>query len=52
MGESIAIVSQNFRPSEVYFIAGMYYLALVTITTWLLNMLEKHFYIPGFGRAK
>jgi polar amino acid transport system permease protein len=52
MGKSIAIVSQTFRPSEVYFIAGLYYLALVSIAAWILNMLEKHFYIPGFGRAK
>ena len=52
MSQAYTLVSNTFRPSEVYFVAGLYYLAMVTIATWLLNLLERHFYIPGFGKAK
>ncbi len=50
MGEASSLVSMTFRPTEVYLFAGLYYLGLVSIATFILNKLEKHFDIPGFGR--
>ncbi|MDD6087878.1 MAG: amino acid ABC transporter permease [Desulfovibrionaceae bacterium] len=48
-GEAKILVSRTFSPTEVYFIAGLYYLLLVSAATWLLHRLEKRFEIPGFG---
>lgn len=50
-GEAKIVVSHTFRPTEVYLIAGIYYLFLVTIATWLLNKLEQALRIPGFGKS-
>ncbi len=49
MGEGKVVASVTFRFTEVFIVVGAYYLAMVTIATWILNRLEKHFYIPGFG---
>ena len=49
-GEAKILVSRSFRPTEVYLVAGVYYLVLVSAATWLLQRLEKKFAIPGFGR--
>ena len=51
-GEAKILVSRTFRPTEVYLIAGCYYLFLVTVATWIFNILERKLYIPGFGKAK
>lgn len=51
-GEAKILVSRSFRPTEVYFIAGLYYLALVTAASWGLNKLETKYAIPGFGKPK
>ena len=50
-GTAISLSDTFFRPMEVYFAAGLYYLFLVTLATWLLHCAEKSFTIPGFGRA-
>ena len=49
MGEGKAVASAYFRFTEVFLVIGLYYLVLVTIATWILNALEKHYHIPGFG---
>lgn len=49
-GEAKILVSRSFRPTEVYLVAGVYYLVLVSAATWLLQRLEKKFSIPGFGK--
>ncbi len=49
MGEGKVLASNTFRFTEVFIMVGAYYLAMVTIATWILNKLEKHFHIPGFG---
>lgn len=49
-GEAKILVSRSFRPTEVYIVAGMYYLALVSAATWVLQKLENRFAIPGFGK--
>ena len=46
-GEAKILVSRTFRPTEIYMVAGVYYLVLVSAATWLLHKLEKKFSIPG-----
>lgn len=49
-GEAKILVSRTFRPTEIYLAAGVYYLAMVSVATWILHRLEKRFAIPGFGK--
>lgn len=49
MGEGKVIASDTFRFSEVFFVVGLYYLAMVTVATWILQALERHYHVPGFG---
>ncbi len=49
MGEGKVVASNTFRFTEVFIVVGAYYLAMVSIATWILHKLEKHYYIPGFG---
>ena len=49
-GEAKVLVSRSFRPTEVYLVAGVYYLVLVSAATWILQKLERKFAIPGFGK--
>ncbi len=51
-GQARDIATTYFRFNESFFAAGLYYLALVTLATFVLNRLEDKFYIPGFGRQK
>ncbi len=51
MGEGKVVASNTFRFTEVFVVVGAYYLAMVTIATWILNRLEKRYHIPGFGSA-
>lgn len=50
-GEAKVLVSHSFRPTEVYFITGLYYLMLVSLATYVLNKLELKLHIPGFGKS-
>lgn len=49
MGEGKVIASDTFRFTEVFLVVGLYYLAMVTIATWILRALEDHYSVPGFG---
>lgn len=49
MGEGKVVASDTFRFTEVFFVVGLYYLAMVTLATWLLHCLERRYHIPGFG---
>ncbi len=49
MGEGKAVASNTFRFTEVFLVVGAYYLVLVTLATWILQKLEKHYHVPGFG---
>ena len=51
-GEAKIVVSRSFRPTEVYMVAGVYYLVLVSFATWGLHKLEQRFNIPGFGKGR
>jgi polar amino acid transport system permease protein len=51
-GEARAVATKTFRFTEAFMVVGMYYLALVTVATWILDKLEQRLYIPGFGRSK
>lgn len=48
-GHAKELTSRSFHYIEIYFAAGMYYLALTTLAAWLLRRLEKKTHIPGFG---
>ncbi len=50
-GEAKIIASRTFRPTEVYLIAGCYYLFLVSLATYLFAKLEKKLAIPGFNQV-
>lgn len=50
-GEAKVLVSRTFRPTEVYVVAACYYLFMVTLATWILNLLERKLTIPGFGKT-
>jgi len=49
MGEGKVIASDTFRFTEVFIAVGAYYLAMVTLATFVLRWLENHYHIPGFG---
>jgi polar amino acid transport system permease protein len=46
-GQARQVASLYFRHLECYFLAALYYLAMVTVATLLLNYLEKKFAVPG-----
>lgn len=48
-GEGKIVAAQTFRFTEVFFVVGIYYLALVTVATIILRQVEKRLAIPGFG---
>jgi polar amino acid transport system permease protein len=49
-GQARDVATTYFRFSESFFVAGLYYLALVSIASIALGKLEKKLYIPGFGK--
>ena len=51
-GTAKGLAVRTFHYTEIYFTAGMYYLALTTLASWLLHKIEKHTHIPGFGEIK
>lgn len=51
-GEAKVLASRTFRFTEVFLVVGAYYLFLVTVASWLLHRLERHFHIPGFGLSR
>lgn len=50
-GQSNHIASLYFRHMECYLLTAIYYLAMVTVATVLLNRLERLISLPGMGRA-
>lgn len=48
-GQGKIVAAQTFRFTEVFFLVGLYYLALVTVATLILRRVEKRLAIPGFG---
>lgn len=48
-GEARAIAAETFRFTEAFTVVACYYLALVTVATYLLHRLEKRLAVPGFG---
>ncbi|EHJ49442.1 polar amino acid ABC transporter, inner membrane subunit [Solidesulfovibrio carbinoliphilus subsp. oakridgensis] len=50
MGRSLA--KSSFRNTEVFVVVGLYYLALVTVATFVLRAVEKKLEIPGFEGKK
>jgi len=50
-GHGKMIATQTFRFAEVFLVVGAYYLAIVTVATFLLRKLEDRLRIPGFGHV-
>jgi polar amino acid transport system permease protein len=50
-GRSNSLASFYFRHLECYLLTAVYYLALVTLATFLLHWLEKRLSVPGLGRT-
>ncbi len=48
-GHAKELTARTFHYIEIYFTAGMYYLAMTTLAAFLLKFLEKKTHIPGFG---
>ena len=51
-GEANVLAGRTFHYIEVYLLVGCYYLAMTTVAGVILQRLEKHFAIPGFGVGK
>jgi len=49
-GAAFSVGSYYFRYTEAFFCAALFYLALVTLATWLFSRLERAWAVPGFGR--
>ncbi len=49
-GQARDVATTYFRFTESFFVAGIYYLSLVSLAGVALGMLEKKLFIPGFGR--
>ncbi len=45
-GQAKILVSRTFMPTEVYFITALYYLALVTLASYILKKAEEKLTIP------
>ena len=41
MGSGLSIAAGNFQQLDTYIIVGLYYLVLVLLFTYLVNLLEK-----------
>ncbi len=51
-GSAKELTARSFHYIEIYFTAGMYYLAMTSLAALLLKWLEKKTYVPGFGVQK
>lgn len=51
-GTANTIAKNTWRNIEVFCTVGVYYLALVTIATWMLRLCEDALSVPGFERHK
>lgn len=49
-GEAIGLASQEYKYTEVYLSLGAYYLALTSVATLALHIIERKTAIPGLGK--
>ncbi|MCL1915902.1 MAG: amino acid ABC transporter permease [Desulfovibrionaceae bacterium] len=49
-GEAKILASRTFRYTEIFMVAGLYYLCLTSLASLLLRKIEDRLRIPGFGR--
>jgi polar amino acid transport system permease protein len=47
-GEGKVLASHSFKYVEIFLLVGVFYLVMVSVASWLLHVLEKHFSLPGF----
>jgi polar amino acid transport system permease protein len=51
-GEAKILASHSFKYLEVFFTVGAFYLAMVSVASWILHRLEDRLTIPGFERRR
>ena len=51
-GHAKELTARSYHYIEIYFAAGMYYLAMTTLATVILKWLERRTAVPGFGAQK
>ncbi len=51
-GEAKILASHTFKYTEVYLTVGAFYLAMVSIASWILHIVENRFSIPGFEQHR
>ncbi|MGB2983464.1 MAG: amino acid ABC transporter permease [Candidatus Bipolaricaulia bacterium] len=51
MGLARHLASRNFRYFEVFVVVALFYLALVSIISFVLRMIERRVRVPGLGSA-
>lgn len=51
-GQAKELAARSFHYIEIFFTAGMYYLALTTLAALLLKWVEGRAYVPGFGQPR
>jgi polar amino acid transport system permease protein len=51
-GEAKILASHTFKYMEVFLMAGLFYLVLVSVASWVLRLLEERVRIPGFERHR
>lgn len=51
-GEAKILASHTFRYTEVFLMVGVFYLVLVSITSWFLRLLEDRMSLPGFEQHR
>ena len=49
-GAGKIVASRSFRYTPVFNVVGIIYLIMVTLASWLLSLLEKKLYIPGWSQ--
>ncbi|MDL2259360.1 amino acid ABC transporter permease [Deltaproteobacteria bacterium OttesenSCG-928-K17] len=49
-GAATSVANSTFRFTETFFVAGLYYLALVTLATWIFHRVEKSWSVSGAAR--
>ena len=49
-GAGKIVASRSFRYTLVFTVVGITYLIMVTLASWLLSLLEKKLYIPGWSQ--
>ncbi|MPN12855.1 Octopine transport system permease protein OccM [bioreactor metagenome] len=51
-GAGKIVAARSFRYTLVFTVVGIMYLIMVSFASWLLSLLEKKLYIPGWSQHR